>query len=281
MYLYRVKDLFKIYKVDKIEALRIADTNNFPHKHDFEELIIGLKGKLEHFIDFETQYYQSPFISFVTKGKVHRVKPQLINNECDFWVIRFKSELIPDITFQLYNYYHDQANFSLTNDLQFDRINKLCQLIYEVMQNKQPNLGVVKDLLSALFSMIEEERKKISNVSQKLISNQNKTFHSFLEILEQNFRRNEGVSFYAEKLFMTAKTLNSITQNILHLSVSEIIETRKLIEAKNLLFTTQMTISEIGFEIGYTDKAYFTSVFKKKSGQTPTEFREDMKQVIS
>jgi AraC-like DNA-binding protein len=102
-----------------------------------------------------------------------------------------------------------------------------------------------------------------------------------LKILEDNFRRAEGVDFYAEKLFMTSRNLNLICQNILHKSVSEIIETRKLIEAKNLLISTNKTVSEIGFELGYNEKAYFTTVFKKKSGQTPSEFREDMNKLFS
>lgn len=276
-----MKDLFKIYKLDRSEAIKISEISNNPHQHDFEELIIGLKGQLEHFIDYKTQFYNAPFISFVTKGKVHRVQPLLLDDECEFWVIRFKSEFIPDITFQLYNYYHDQANFSLTDLKEIHRIDRVCQLIHEEMEENRPNLGTIKDLLSALFSMIEEKRKKKYDNTNKLINNQNKTFQSFLAILEENYKRAEGVTFYADKLFTSAKTLNTITQSILHLSVSEIIETRKLIEAKNLLFTSDMTISEIGFEIGYSDKAYFTSVFKKKSGQTPSEFREEMKNIIT
>src|SRR5690606_10723846 len=114
-----------------------------------------------------------------------------------------------------------------------------------------------------------------------LINNQNTTFKTFLQILEENFRRPEGVNFYAQKLFMSSKSLNSITQHILHLPVSEIIETRKLIEAKKLLYSTDKSIAEIGFELGYQDKAYFTNVFKKKSGQTPSEFREEMKTLLS
>lgn len=276
-----MKDLFKIYKVDDVEALRIAKTDNIPHQHDFEELIIGIKGQLAHFIDFKTQYYDAPFISFVTKGKIHRVNPIIVNKECDFWVIRFKSEFIPDVTFQLYNYYHDQASFSLVRTDQFDRLDRLCAIMYEEMQSEHPNLGTVKDLLSALFSMVEAQRKNLMDDNNKLLTNQNKTFQSFLAILEENYRRAEGVNFYAEKLFTSPKTLNSITQNILNATVTELIETRKLIAAKNLLFTSTMTISEIGFEIGYTDKAYFTHVFKKKSGQTPSEFREEMKKMVS
>jgi AraC family transcriptional regulator, transcriptional activator of pobA len=100
-------------------------------------------------------------------------------------------------------------------------------------------------------------------------------------VLEENFRRPEGVDFYAEKLFMSARNLNLICRNILQKSVSEIIETRKLTEAKNLLMHTGKTVSEIGFELGYNEKAYFTNVFKKKTGQTPTEFRQEMKKLIS
>jgi AraC-like DNA-binding protein len=61
--------------------------------------------------------------------------------------------------------------------------------------------------------------------------------------------------------------------------VSEIVETRKLTEAKNLLLHTDMTVAEIGYELGYNEKAYFTRVFKKKAGMTPTEFRFEIRKI--
>ncbi|WP_164113008.1 MULTISPECIES: AraC family transcriptional regulator [Sphingobacterium] len=272
-----MEELFKIYKVDTEEAENIKGSINVPHKHDFEELIIGLKGKLTHFIDYEVQEWDAPFISFVTKGKIHRVQPDLQNGQCDFWVIRFKSEFIPEITFHLYNSYHDQANFQLRQDSYLDRLDKICDLMNDEMKQASPELCVIRNLLSSLFIMIDVERKKSTEGQLSKLNNQNLTFQSFLAILEDNFRRSEGVNFYAEKLFMTPRALNTITQRILQQTVSEIIETRKLTEAKNLLFTTEKNIAEIGFELGYTDKAYFTSVFKKKSGLTPSEFRQDMR----
>src|SRR5690606_7859810 len=71
-----MESLFKIYKVDKNEALRIEQEVNNPHQHDFEELIVGLKGQLTHFIDYQIQTIDAPFVSFVTKGKTHRVEPK-------------------------------------------------------------------------------------------------------------------------------------------------------------------------------------------------------------
>jgi AraC-like DNA-binding protein len=72
-----------------------------------------------------------------------------------------------------------------------------------------------------------------------------------------------------------------LCQNILNKSISEIIETRKLTEAKNLLIYSNKSVSEIGFELGYNEKAYFSNVFKKKTGTTPTAFREEMRKIIS
>ncbi len=276
-----MNQLFKIFKVDKTEATKIGASPDEPHHHDFEELIIGMKGQLEHFIDFKTTIIDAPLVSFVTKGKVHRVIPKLKDRECDMWVLRFKSEFIPETTFQLYAYYHDHATLKLAGGECFDRLVTLCNIINGEMQQINPDLAVVKHLLSALFIMIESERNKIAPGTNGFEITQNTTLQNFLKILEENYQRPVGVEFYAEKLFMSARNLNLICKSILQQTVSEIIETRKLIEAKNLLTHTDKNISEIGFDLGYNEKAYFTNVFKKRTGQTPTEFREEMKRLLS
>ncbi|MCC7245744.1 MAG: helix-turn-helix domain-containing protein [Saprospiraceae bacterium] len=272
---------FRIFKVAEAEASKIADTPNEVHHHDFEELIIGIEGSLEHFIDFKSTTIQAPFVSFVTRGKVHRVQPGLHNGAFQIWVLRFKSEFIAETTFQLYAQYHDHANIPLQPGACFGRLVKVCEMIFDEMQQSTPDLAVIRHLLSALFTMIESERRKVDPGETAILSSQNTTFKNFLAILEENFRRPEGVEFYAEKLFMSPRNLNLICNQILQKSVSELIETRKLVEAKNLLTTTDRTIAEIGYDLGYNDKAYFTAVFKKKSGQTPSEFRQEMRRLIS
>src|SRR5690606_2066510 len=276
-----MNQFFKIYKVDESEANRISASPDEPHHHDFEELIIGIEGQIEHFIDFNTTNLHAPFVSFVTKGKVHRAIPKLYKGKCTMWVLRFKSEFIPEITFQLYNYYHDHATIKFKDDTCFDRLVSLCEIIDGEMKQKQADLSVVRHLLSALFIMIESERNKIAPKLNGLEATQNTTLQNFLRILEENYARPVGVDYYAEKLFMSARNLNLICKNILQQTVSEIIETRKLIEAKNQLAHTDKNISEIGFDLGYNEKAYFTNVFKKRTGQTPSEFREEMKKLLS
>lgn len=276
-----MNDLFKIFKVDKAEATKISAAPDEPHQHNFEELIIGIEGELEHFIDFKTTILDAPLASFVTKRKVHRVLPKLKNGKCNMWVLRFKSEFIPETTFQLYASYHDHATMKLPKGDCFKRLVTICEIIDSEMQQETPDLSVVRHLLSALFIMIESEKRKIAPDSNGLTSTQNTILKSFLTILEENYQRPEGVDFYAEKLFMSVRNLNLICKNILNQTVSELIETRKLIEAKNQLTHSDKHISEIGFDLGYNEKAYFTNVFKKRTGQTPSEFRKEMKKLLS
>lgn len=264
-----MNQLFNIFKVDTTDATKISASPDEPHHHDYEELIIGIDGQLEHFIDFTTTLLDAPLVSFVTKGKVHRVIPKVKNGKCDMWVLRFKSEFIPEITFQLYANYHNHATLKLPDDYSFHRLTTLCDIIHAEMQQENPDLSVVRHLLNALFIMIESERNKVEPIDNGLAATQNTTLQNFLTILEENYQRPAGVDFYAESLFMSARNLNLICKNILQQTVTEIIETRKLIEAKNQLTHSDKNISEIGFNLGFKEKAYFTRVFKKRTGLTP------------
>lgn len=268
-----------VFKFGVEDAKKVANSSNEPHIHNFEEILIGKEGAIEHFIDFETTIVEAPYVCFITKGKVHRVKPILKNDKCDVWVIRFQSEFTAEIIFQLYASFHNDANIFWPLDRKTNRIPTLTEMMHNELESSLPNFSLIRHLLNAVISLILSEKNKQENNSAS--TNQNETFTNFLSILEENFRRPLGVSFYAEKLFMSSRNLNLICQNILQQSVSEIIETRKLIEAKNLLVSTDKTIAEIAFELGYNENSYFSKVFKKKSGQTPGEFRNEIKTMLT
>lgn len=276
-----MNEFFSIFRIDTAGAREIAASPDKPHAHDFEELIVGMKGRLDHFVDFKSNTIEAPLVSFIAKGKVHRVITLTQDGDFDMWVLRFRSEFIAETIFQLYNSFHNNADNILQTGTCFNRLNTICEIINQEMKQSTPDLSIVRLLLSALFIMIESERKKSAENIDSAHTVQNETFINFLKILEDNFRRPLNVEFYAEKLFMSSRNLNLICQKIMNQSVSEIIETRKLTEAKNLLASTNKSISEIGFELGYNEKSYFSNVFKKKSGQTPSEFRDEMQNLLS
>lgn len=271
--------IFQIIKLDSEKADTIDYPSNAPHNHSFEELLIVESGAIDHFIDFNHKVYKAPLVCYIAKGKMHKAIPKTINGKYKIWAIRFRSEFIAETIFQQYSYFHNNSNITYDKGSGFQKLITICELIDYEFHQKIASYSIIKQLLSTLFTMIEAENRK-QNVNMSNLSLQYATFKSFLTLLEANFYKFLGVDFYAKQVSMTSRKLNSICQNILGQSVSEIIETRKLIEAKNLLINTNKTISEIGFEVGYNEKSYFTSVFKKKSGQTPKEFREEMRKLL-
>src|SRR5512145_764954 len=105
-----MNQLFSIFRIDAVKAKEIAAMPDEPHIHDFEELIVGIKGELEHFIDFRSSNVRAPLISFIAKPKAHRIVTKLQNHYFAMWVLRFRSEFIADTIFQLYTSFHNNAN---------------------------------------------------------------------------------------------------------------------------------------------------------------------------
>ena len=276
-----MEELFRIFQVDAKRAAEIKTTPDEPHIHDFDEMIIGVHGTLEHFIDFDNHTLKSPFISFIARGKVHRVVPHNIDDNYHLWAIRFREDFLPGISFELTPAYHLSSGFEVPRDLFFKRILNTCEMIHFEMEQPAPYLPVVRDLLKALLTMTSAELQKHGRLNQPETNIQNSTYIAFLQILEENFSRDVGVEFYAEKLFMSTRNLNLICQSIVSKSVSEIVEDRKITESKKLLTGTDKPISEIGYEIGYNDKSCFTNAFKKKNGITPSAFRKNMQKLLS
>ncbi|HLT33841.1 MAG TPA: hypothetical protein VKZ98_08635, partial [Aquaticitalea sp.] len=196
----------KIFKFGVSDAEKVASSSNDPHIHHFEEILIGMAGSIEHFIDFDTTTVDAPYICFVSKGKIHRVKPMLKDGKCNVWVIRFNSEFTADIIFQLYSAFHNNANIFWPVDRLTERIPVLTEMMHKELAQANPDFAVVRHLLNAVISIVLSEKQK--QHATDISVNQNETFTNFLNILEENFRRPVGVGFYAEKLFMTARNLN-------------------------------------------------------------------------
>jgi len=67
--------------------------------------------------------------------------------------------------------------------------------------------------------------------------------------------------------------LNEALKKVTGLSVSYWIQQEVLLEAKRLLYYSEMNVKEIAHTLGYTDHTYFSRLFKKTEGTTPLLFR--------
>jgi AraC-like DNA-binding protein len=269
---------FKIIKLTK-EFIEPVLLDPIPsHRHDHEELLIITHGNPVHYLDYTKEVLQSPVIVYVAQGKVHNFVPDI---QTQGWVIRYKNELVPQSRFHFYSNFLDQINYQLSEDYCSTTLHSLCEIMLKEYEEETINYQVIKHLLSALLTKLEADSRKEYLDNTASTRSQVVTFNSFLKILEFNYMRPDGADFYAEKLNMSSRNLNLISQSVFGKSITEIIETRKLIEARNLLLNSGKSVSEIGYELGYNEKSYFTRVFRKRTGVTPSEYREKMLTDIS
>jgi len=269
---------FRIFEITEELALDLATRSIEAHFHDFEELIIVTQGSMEHFIDFQQEVVIAPVACYVSMGKMHRLLP---DKSMRGWVINYKTEFIPDSKLNFYSNFFTSTNIPLTAGTCLNRFISLCQVIQSESGQDFIDLATISHLVNGLVSMIDAERKRGLPIENIVKASQITSFNTFLEILEKNYASNEGVSFYADKMKMSERNLNTLCKNNFQKSVSEIIETRKLIEAKRMLLHTDKTVSEIGYELGYSEKSYFTHVFHAKMEITPSRFREMTRSIIT
>lgn len=102
--------------------------------------------------------------------------------------------------------------------------------------------------------------------------------HSLLvelrDLIEEHYCELHAPSDYARLLHVTPKTLGRIVRENLGTTPTELIRSRILTHAKWQLLHTLKPVKEVAREVGFQDELYFSRLFKKATGYSPTFFRE-------
>lgn len=94
------------------------------------------------------------------------------------------------------------------------------------------------------------------------------------ELIEKNYRELHSPSDYAALLHITMKAVGRCVREQLGKTLTDLIRERILTHAKWQLLHTLRPVKEIAAEVGFRDELYFSRLFKKATGVSPTFFRE-------
>lgn len=98
----------------------------------------------------------------------------------------------------------------------------------------------------------------------------------FERLVDERYTEHLSASDYAGMLSVTSTHLSRIMRQATGRSASATIEARVIREARRNLAYSNLSISEIGYQLGYSDPAYFSRVFRRATGQSPREFRRKL-----
>lgn len=96
----------------------------------------------------------------------------------------------------------------------------------------------------------------------------------FRALVEARFRAQPTLAALAGELGITPTQLNRICRRVLGHPALDVLHQRLLLEAQRDLAYTTLSIKQIAFGIGFADAGYFTRFFQRKTGLTPTDWRQ-------
>jgi hypothetical protein len=99
----------------------------------------------------------------------------------------------------------------------------------------------------------------------------------FYNSVEQYFRSNRNTKFYVKLLRVNEKTLSREVKALTGKTPKIYIDSRIILEAKRLLSYSNLSVKEIGFELGFDEPTNFNKYFRKHMDMTPVQFRDSMK----
>lgn len=143
---------------------------------------------------------------------------------------------------------------------------------FEYKDNIQGDMLVV--LLKRLIIICTRLARE-NDVYDHVIPNSIETIRQFNFLVDMHFREKKSVREYADLLFKAPKTLANMFAKAGGRSPIQIIHERIVLEAKRLLTYSDKNISEITRELGYSDPTTFYKLFRKHTGDSPQNYRQN------
>ncbi|MBL4669694.1 MAG: helix-turn-helix transcriptional regulator [Flavobacteriales bacterium] len=259
------------------EHLVVHDaTINKPHKHDFYLIVLFTKGVGVHEIDFKTHPVKEGALFLIKPGQTHywkfseKAEGYIFFHSKSFYDFHFPNKGIDNYPF-FYSWFNASALYLNKSDA-VNFIDLFKKIIEENTAKELFGVQKISLLIDSLY--IDTTRLFMRLADFKIDANKKRIshFNELERLIESNYLAEKRPKFYAEKLNVSIKHLNKIVNTTVGKSTSELVQERIVLEAKRLLVHGNYTSQEIAFTLGFDDPSYFSRIFKKKCGFSPTEF---------
>ena len=97
----------------------------------------------------------------------------------------------------------------------------------------------------------------------------------FKQLIEIHGHENLAVKEYAFQLGVSPNHLSETVKLTTGRTSTDLINDRMIMEIKELLIHTSLTVSEIAYKLNFSDQSYFSKYFKKLTDKSPIEFRNN------
>lgn len=257
-------------------ALRITHLGikNYPFQIGMYICCICLSGENRGRINLKPYTLKASGISINFPGQL--LEQEFISEDFEALCIIMSKDFVSSLglpyNFQRNITIQDNPIFALT-EKQMDAMLSYYTAATNIIDEKHPNrIEVIRHLTCALFYNIGHHLHQAS--IKGIQTNEEIIMERFLKEVQQHYKEERKVLYYAEKLHLTPGYLSTIIKNFSGKTAAEWIDDYVILEARALLKSTNLTIQQISDDLNFPSQSFFGKYFKRVVGLSPKEYRE-------
>jgi len=142
---------------------------------------------------------------------------------------------------------------------------------------KPIDLEEIKKVIRNTVTICMKERKKAGSMDWKSPdgSEINSTVRQVMSFIDEHYNEDLSINYIADSVYLTPTYLCMLFKKQTKRTINDYIEEVRMKKAKLFLVNKRIKLYEISNFVGYKDPNYFTKVFKKLTGISPSGFREN------
>lgn len=282
--LFRENELVYINRSDELE-----EYCNVMHRHDFIELVCVISGFGIHRVEGREYETTKGDIFVVNCDIPHGFFPGLDSREplimynCVFMpqfldISLFSASHFEEITSSFLFRSLVPDNFTPKPDLKlsgakFFEISELFEKMY--LEYKQRNNGYIDIIRAYLIEIIVKIFRYAPESTKRDITGKNsELIHKAIEYMKLNYRSEISLSDLALRSLISKNYFSKLFKEVTGTNVSDYIQYLRTEQACNLLKSTDLKVTNIAEQAGFSDMKFFYEVFRKITGKTPGEYRK-------
>jgi AraC family transcriptional regulator, transcriptional activator of pobA len=244
-----------------------------PHRKNYYLLMYITRGSGRYWVDMMPYEFKAGTLFFSTPEQVHikedvKTSGSVICMTKDFFAMDQNADLLRLPFLQ---------NTHFENELKLmpeDHI-RLQQLLHDIEREYNQPTELQDEMLYACIRVLLLYLARLYNKQYHDTewAHKNSIYRRFQSSIEDNYKTIRDVKSYSSLLNISASHLNALIKEKSGKTVMTHLHERLILEAKRLLYNTEMSVKEIAFELGFRDASYFVRFFKKATSATPLDYR--------
>jgi len=248
------------------------------HRNLFQILLIE-RGGGEMTFDAAKLPFTAPAAILVPAATAHgfRFEP----NVTDGWVVSFTEDAASTLTdrageaLERLRGLAEQPIVQIGDETERARLSALCAELFEehglAREGYRLAMRGLLVLIAVGVARLAASRARTGTVT---LHPADATVAQLRALVDEFFRKERLLGFYADKLGMSVDRLNDHVKRSTGVTAGHLVRQRVLTEAKRQLVFTTQPIHDISEELAFADPSHFARFFRKQTGTTPHEFRD-------